>query len=416
MPDTIPLAPLLAALGIMLGASLIVERFLAVFAWVIDRLYLLWKTATLDVGKALAAKTMQLEAAHAESELLQQTEGQPDTDPVEIPPRDTTRPAVEPFEITDEKAVIKEFWLQLLGFLVGAAACYYTRFSMWQLFDWLPGIQKGAPQLWEYFLTGIVIGAGSKPVHFLMKFLLERKLEKPASGTFEEIVPSVDSGPLTKNLQESNQKQETPWTPESEWEKYFGFTYDGGYKPERLEFTHFRKHPIDLIVVHHTAMHSDSPFEAIVEEFQRKNWLAGYHTIVFKDGAVRTFTRWDRIGSHVKGYNYRSLGIAFHGNFEPDPAVPFSNPDGRLGIMTPTASQLEAGARVIALWVLMYRIPLDFNNNIVPHRQLAPKACPGGNFPLQALQERVTQLVQQWQSDKAVLTALDQFKSLAYIG
>jgi len=411
MPDTIPLAPLLAALGIMLGASLIVERFLAVFAWLLDRLFLLRKTVKSTPEAAFEENIALLQQAEAESKALEEEKPEDPALPEEIPARGRTRPPVQPFEIADEKAVAKEFWLQILGFLVGAVACYYTRFSMWQLFDWLPGIQKGAPQLWEFFLTGIVIGAGSKPVHFLMKFLLERKIDQPAGSP---PTPTEEETPTRTPEIQRETSFKSP-TPQPIWKNIFGVTYDGGFKPERLEFTHLRTHPINLIVIHHTAMHSDSPFEAIVEEFQRKNWLAGYHSIVFKDGTVRTFTRWDRIGNHVKGYNYRSLGIAFHGNFEPDPAVPFSNPDGRLGILVPTLEQLEMGARVIALWVLLYQVPLDFNKHIVPHRQLAPKACPGSNFPLEALQEQVRHFVNQWKEDENAQMALKQFQSLPYL-
>ncbi len=412
MPDTIPLAPILAALGIMLGASLVVERFLTIIAWVVDRLYLMWKATQNQPGESLARRIPLLEKALAEDQALR-TETPDDDDEREIPPNGKENPPIEPFEITDEKAVIKEFWLQILGVLVGAAACYYTRFSVWQLLDWLPGIDAGTPQFWEYWLTGVMIGAGSKPVHFLMKFLLERKIQVPGgavtkdqSGETQLSPPEEDKAPQPGTAEPSSP------TPVVDIP---GFSYDGGYQPQRLAYTHLRQRPIDMIIIHHTAMHADAPFEAIVAEFERKNWLAGYHSIVFKDGTVRTFTRWDRMGSHTRGYNSRSLGIAFHGNFEPDPAVPFSNPDGRMGILVPTAAQLEAGARVIAWWVLLYGVPLDFQKHIVPHRQLAPKACPGSNFPLSALADRVQQLVTEWQENPRVLARVEQFKHFPYV-
>ena len=412
MPESIPLAPILAALGIMLSAALVVERFLAVFAWVIDRLYLLWKASRSVPETALVNRLSLMEKAFKEERVLRE-EIATDEDDREIPPNGVEQPPVEPFQIADEKAVVKEFWLQLLGVLVGAAACYYTRFSVWQLLDWLPGIQAGSPQFWEYWMTGVMIGAGSKPVHFLMKFLLERKFSAPP-----QIPPRFEEEGTLSAKPSPVQKKSTitpPPVSRVKPEEIPGFTYEGGYQPERLAVTHLRQQPIDLVVVHHTAMHADAPFEAIVAEFQRKNWLAGYHAIIFKDGTVRTFTRWDRVGSHTRGYNARSLGIAFHGNFEPDPAVPFSNPDGRMGILVPTAEQLEAGARVIAWWVLLYHIPLDFQKHIVPHRKLARKACPGSNFPLSALNNRVQQLVTVWQGDDQVQAQLQRFKTLPYV-
>jgi len=43
------------------------------------------------------------------------------------------------------------------------------------------------------------------------------------------------------------------------------------------------------------------------------------------------------------GFNRRSLGISFNGNFETNPNVPFSNPDSRYGPPRPMEPQLRAG-------------------------------------------------------------------------
>ncbi len=417
MSEFIPLGPLLTALGIMLTLSVIVERVLMLFSWLIDRAFVISR----GLGSELIQRQQQnlelLKRAVREEELLTE-EGNESRDAREIESNpDEAQPndqfEILPFEVAAPEKVIKEFWLQKLGFVVAVAGCYYLKFSMWQLFDWLPSVQAGQPHFWEYLLTGIVIGAGSKPVHFLMKFLLNRKV----IVSREEVRKAVEAAPVSPQPPREMEtgvsapvKPVSPVvTPLSRFQEIFGFDYDGGYKPERLNYTHLRKRPIDLIVYHHTAMHSEAPYEALIREFERKGWLTGYHSVVFPDGGVRTICRWDRIGNHVRGYNARSLGLAFQGNFEPDPAVPFSNPNGRLGNRFPTSVQLDRAARLVALWVFLYTIPVNFQEHIVPHNRLASKACPGGNFPYQAFEQKIRDYVEAWKNDARVQAVIQEF-------
>jgi hypothetical protein len=137
-----------------------------------------------------------------------------------------------------------------------------------------------------------------------------------------------------------------------------------------------------------------------------------------KDGTIRVLCRWDRFGNHARGYNSRSLGVALHGNFEPDPAVPFSNPDGRFGIQHPTDAQIDSVSKVTVLWAKMHNIQVAFHGKesdkfpqgIVPHFKLAPKACPGGNFPHERFQERVKEYEETWDKDEQFKQALEEFK------
>jgi hypothetical protein len=126
----------------------------------------------------------------------------------------------------------------------------------------------------------------------------------------------------------------------------------------------------NLIVYHHTAMNSASRFEDVVRVIKNrvdegKHWVTGYHCVVTSDGVAHPFCRWDRYGNHVAGYNRRSLGISFNGNFETNPSVPYANPDGRYGAPRPTEEQLRTGARVVALWSLVY-VDLDFTRVRAP--------------------------------------------------
>jgi len=197
--------------------------------------------------------------------------------------------------------------------------------------------------------------------------------------------------------------------------------YEGGVDRQLLESVHRRDQDPNLVVYHHTAMSSDSTFEDVVGVIKSRtdangqHWLTGYNCVILADGSIHAFCRWDRYGSHAVGYNRRSLGIAFNGNFETNPAVPFSNPDGRYGEARPTDAQLRAGARVVALWTLLYPIQLDFANSIIPHKQVASKACPGSNFPYDQFKQLVTFYRQRWEHAPSALAAIAAFKLKPYL-
>ncbi len=180
--------------------------------------------------------------------------------------------------------------------------------------------------------------------------------------------------------------------------------YDGGVDREKLESVHHRPANPNLIVYHHTAMRLKSTFEDVVRVIKDRRdgtgprWLTGYHCVVTWDGVSHPFCRWDRYGNHAAGYNARSLGISLNGNFETDPSVPDTNATGRYGPARPTTPQLEMAARVVALWCHLYRIPLDFEHAIIPHRQISPKTCPGNNFPYDDFKRLVTYYHAAWQA------------------
>ena len=166
---------------------------------------------------------------------------------------------------------------------------------------------------------------------------------------------------------------------------------------------------------HHTAMNSASSFDDVVRVIKARGFVTAYHCVVLASGSIRPFCRWDRFGSHAKNYNVRSLGISFHGNFETNPAVPFSNPDGRMGPPEPTEVQLEMGARVVALWTFLYPIPVDFAKAIIPHKQIADKACPGSRFPYDRFMRLVERYRGAWERSPAVQERLEAFKLKPFI-
>lgn len=426
----IPLAPLLTVLGAMLALSIIIERFLMIVDWLMERLLVVRYSGTpVDEKKhELALET----AEHAldEDNRLRVPSPQ-DASTAEIEPhpvrakpesRFDIRPVTEP----DSTGVYKEFYFQLIGFAVATLGCKLMNLSAIS-FLYALGPSAHVIEPWEYILTGIIIGAGSKPVHFLIEFLVSRRIEISKDAIREAQVS--ESQAVSTGVAEAATaapviavSTRIPSAVKS-IEDFVGFTHDGGDRPERLEHTHVRNTKVNLIVYHHTTMHSSASFNELVKVFDQKGWLTGYHCVVFADGSIRVLCRWDRMGNHATGCNARSVGSAFQGNFESYPRVPSSNPNGVLGILRPTEAQVDAAARVTALWTHLFKVPLKFPKpkkpteprvpgnkvGIVPHNLIAEKACPGGNFPYTEFEARVAVYHNLWAKDEEFDLALGQF-------
>ena len=78
------------------------------------------------------------------------------------------------------------------------------------------------------------------------------------------------------------------------------------------------------------------------------------------------------IGAHVAGYNSRSLGFCFVGNY--DSQIP------------PESLLREAALRTRAPWCEQFRLSLD---DIVAHRDYSDKTCPGELFDMSELRQFV---------------------------
>ncbi|MDZ7740374.1 MAG: peptidoglycan recognition family protein [Bacteroidota bacterium] len=443
MNENVLLFELILKLAAILGSSLLIERLLVFFGLAINRMFILKYSNTFTRAEKVQER-IRREGKAAEEEELLTDESLQDEDLDEVPfnpslPEERKQRSgfdlllIRPIkEILDDKeryqrykennVIVKEFWMQILGTLIAIFICRALNFSIWEFFRYYS--EGGFPEehsTFEYIFTGIIIGAGSKPINFLMKFLVNRKIHadseevKAESRELHEgdnLSPSPDKAAMEVSAQ-------TKMIEPESIEDRIGFVYDGGDRPERLENTHRYRQSIDLIVYHHTAMHSDAPFVELVKEFDRKGWLTGYHCVVFKDGSIRVLCRWDRIGNHALPHNGHSFGIAFQGNFETNPGIPFSNPDGKSGILAPTGKQIKAAARVVAMYALLRNISLEFPasldpgdrvKGIIPHRLIANKACPGSNFPEEEFKQNIISCHNSWKDDADFRKALELFR------
>lgn len=444
MDENILLYHLIIKLSAVLGASLLIERILSFINLAINRMFLFQYSNKFTKAEKLKEQLKRDQKAANEEAIIADNAPE-DNDSEEIPFSPnlpdaekknssfdilTIRPISEILnddnryrKYKENNKIIKEFWMQILGMLIAIFVCRALGFSILEFFGYDPIKGFPEPSTFGFIFTGVIIGAGSKPINFLMTFLINRKIETDKGEIKEESVDIPDSGKqsfATTETQNNVQATACDAEPKS-IEELVGFEYDGGDRPERLETPHKYKKDvdIDLIIYHHTCMHSDSPFEEVVKEFDRKGWLTGYNCVVFKDGTIRVLCRWDRFGNHAIGHNQHSFGIAFQGNFESNPNIPSSNPDGKLGIQSPTSKQLHAAARVIALYTLMHNVPFIFPEEIkdgapvkgiIPHKRIANKACPGNNFPHTEFKGFITNYYNNWKQDAEFEKALALFK------
>jgi len=121
------------------------------------------------------------------------------------------------------------------------------------------------------------------------------------------------------------------------------------------------------ILLHHMAGIGD--IHDIHREHLKKGWSGcGYNFFVRLDGSVWLGRGWDAIGAHAgleSGYNGKSIGICFEGNYQTDlTAMP--------------AAQYNAGVELIKMALQMF----PSISEIKGHKEVYATACPGQYFPL----------------------------------
>lgn len=121
---------------------------------------------------------------------------------------------------------------------------------------------------------------------------------------------------------------------------------------------------IDLIVVHCTATPAGRDVSvADIDAWHRRRGFdcIGYHYIVGLDGTVHPGRPVGKIGAHARGYNARSIGVAYVGGLDAD---------GRPADTRTAAQRLALHCLLVSL---VKRFPAA---RIIGHRDVAAKACP----------------------------------------
>lgn len=133
---------------------------------------------------------------------------------------------------------------------------------------------------------------------------------------------------------------------------------DPGYK---WASTPSKRASTSYIILHHAGVTSATP-ESIHNYHKSLGWCGiGYNYYIRKDGTIYNGRPIDCIGAHTVGYNNKSVGICFEGNFETE---------------TMSAAQKAAGKQLIKYVKSFYP-----NAVLKKHKDLDATACPGKNFP-----------------------------------
>ena len=315
--------------------------------------------------------------------------------------------------------IYSEVAIHALGLSLGIILATIFELQLFKTFLINTGLQF--PIAIDYIFTGLLISAGSGPIHVLIRFISERKVianpEEVASTEEKEI--KADSGILFSPGADSPAKEEAFKDADS-----IPISYEGGVDSDKLQTVHRRRNDPKYVIFHHTAMNRGSTFDDVVRVIKSRkdskgnSWLTGYNCVITEDGGIHPFCRWDRYGSHAAGYNAKSLGIAFNGNFETGRSDPYSNYDGRYGPTVPTQAQLESGARIVALWIHLYdpmALSFGVGGCVFPHKQIAAKNCPGNMFPTQDFYDLVTYYHEKWKNSKVALEEIKKFKRKPYL-
>lgn len=151
---------------------------------------------------------------------------------------------------------------------------------------------------------------------------------------------------------------------------------------------------VNKIIVHHsaTADNLTVSWGAIRKYHIEKLGFQdiGYHAGVelVESGGRRYYESflgrsWFVPGAHCRGQNHDSLGICLVGNFD---------------LEIPDYGLLEAGAKVVALWMALFAVP---HYMIFPHNAFNPqKSCPGELFKMEKFIEMAVQEFDKWKNWK----------------
>jgi hypothetical protein len=418
-----PFMSLFIPLSAALGLSVIVERILEFAQNIFETIPL--RTNTIQIPKtkspeeldAIAEKTREYDQKAKVSHIDEQ---------YQVPPI-----LVENAKDPDDGKAFKRCILMLFGFAIGVVFAFFADLKLFRVI--IPGM-TGALGWLDHILTGLLIGGGSAPVHSIINFIVERKsvLDVVTAQKEEKAIVTLPAKPAAEAIVIPS----VSIIPSRDSYAWIDIPYDGGVDWRILEHAHKRPKNPNCVIYHHTAMHSDSTFQDVVNVIKAKtyditrvvngekikekaHWLTGYNCVILADGSIHPFCRWDRAGIHAGDMNGTSLGISFNGNFETNPRAGGANIGNKYGIDRPTDAQLKSGARVIALWILLYNIDYaaSFRSAIIPHKEAigADTVCPGSNFPYQELERLVRCYRDSWTKSDEQRRFIEEYKTKPYI-
>ena len=126
------------------------------------------------------------------------------------------------------------------------------------------------------------------------------------------------------------------------------------------------------IILHHRAGEGDA--ESIHQTHLANGWAGiGYLFYVRKSGEVFKGRPIGTVGAHTVGKNSVSIGVCFEGNFENEAVMP--------------KAQLQSGRELVEYLKTLYP-----KAEVRRHKDFQATACPGRNFPFEALCEEVKEV------------------------
>ena len=142
-----------------------------------------------------------------------------------------------------------------------------------------------------------------------------------------------------------------------------------------MDVSRMRKlNQVDFIGIHHTAVAHNQSVQTIHNFHVNTNGWAGigYHYYIEQDGTIYKGRPDNKRGAHIRGENYRSLGVCVAGNFDVQ------------DIQGEFPKQYKALVKL-----LIYLIAEYPGVKIKRHTDFDQKTCPGTNFPFEELKEDV---------------------------
>ena len=128
-----------------------------------------------------------------------------------------------------------------------------------------------------------------------------------------------------------------------------------------------------MIVIHH-AVHGRCTVEDVHNWHLANGWSGfGYHFFITKDGQIYRGRSEGTTGAHCKNYNKVSLGICLQGNYDKE-----------------EVSYVQIAALIKLCHYLCKKYGIE---RVKGHKELKSTNCPGMNFPLVKVKEKILQLV-----------------------